>query len=154
MVTVTYYGQPEHILSPPLSMEFSILFHALIAISVQVGGLPSISLSTPRLNICSDLLPVSRLGIIQPMVHPNLLLRPESRAARVQHRALRRPGKVPGLQPPHERAEMGGDRGGHDEPGRRYHYYGFAGLLSVGHEEHAVQAVSGFDPAAREEVEC
>jgi hypothetical protein len=24
----------------------------------------------------------------------------------------------------------------------------------VGHEEHAVQAVSGFDPAAREEVEC
>ncbi|KAJ7812011.1 hypothetical protein B0H14DRAFT_1463542 [Mycena olivaceomarginata] len=35
MVTVTYYGQPEHILSPPLSMEFSILFHALIAISVQ-----------------------------------------------------------------------------------------------------------------------
>jgi hypothetical protein len=47
MVTVTYFGQPEHILSPPLSMEFSILFHALIAISVQVGAFPSVSLSTP-----------------------------------------------------------------------------------------------------------
>ncbi|KAF7356263.1 Saposin B-type domain-containing protein [Mycena venus] len=35
LVTVTFYGRPEHILSPPLSMVFVILLHAFIAIGVQ-----------------------------------------------------------------------------------------------------------------------
>ncbi|KAJ6581974.1 hypothetical protein B0H19DRAFT_1252128 [Mycena capillaripes] len=35
LITVTFYGKPQHILSPPLSMTFATLFHALIAIGVQ-----------------------------------------------------------------------------------------------------------------------
>ncbi|KAJ7250498.1 hypothetical protein B0H12DRAFT_663280 [Mycena haematopus] len=34
-VSVTFYGQPQHILRPPLSLVFAILFHAFIAIGVQ-----------------------------------------------------------------------------------------------------------------------
>ncbi|KAK7008251.1 Saposin B-type domain-containing protein [Favolaschia claudopus] len=35
VITVTFYGRPQHILAPPLSMVFPIFFNALIAISVQ-----------------------------------------------------------------------------------------------------------------------
>ncbi|KAJ6480432.1 hypothetical protein C8R45DRAFT_1155505 [Mycena sanguinolenta] len=35
LVTVTFYGQPEHIFAPPVSMVFPIFFNALIAIGVQ-----------------------------------------------------------------------------------------------------------------------
>ncbi|KAJ7631422.1 hypothetical protein DFH06DRAFT_1439272 [Mycena polygramma] len=34
-ITVTFYGKPQHIISPPLSMTFPILFHAFIAMAVQ-----------------------------------------------------------------------------------------------------------------------
>ncbi|KAJ7315702.1 hypothetical protein DFH08DRAFT_1086769, partial [Mycena albidolilacea] len=34
-VTITFYGQIEHWLSPPLSLVFPILFHACIALAVQ-----------------------------------------------------------------------------------------------------------------------
>ncbi|KAJ7680762.1 hypothetical protein DFH06DRAFT_1315505 [Mycena polygramma] len=34
-ITVTFYGQPQHIFSPPISLVFPILFNALIAIGVQ-----------------------------------------------------------------------------------------------------------------------
>ncbi|KAF7378187.1 Saposin B-type domain-containing protein [Mycena sanguinolenta] len=35
LVTVSFYGQPEHIFAPPISMVFPIFFNALIAIGVQ-----------------------------------------------------------------------------------------------------------------------
>ncbi|KAJ7812005.1 hypothetical protein B0H14DRAFT_3150514 [Mycena olivaceomarginata] len=35
IITVTFYGQPQHILAPPLSLVFPIFFNALIAIAVQ-----------------------------------------------------------------------------------------------------------------------
>ncbi|KAJ6577665.1 hypothetical protein B0H19DRAFT_1062254 [Mycena capillaripes] len=34
-ITVTFYGKPQHILSPPISMVYPILFHAFIAMAVQ-----------------------------------------------------------------------------------------------------------------------
>ncbi|KAJ6462353.1 hypothetical protein C8R47DRAFT_1158378 [Mycena vitilis] len=34
-ITVTFYGKPQHIFAPPLSLVFPIFFHALIAIAVQ-----------------------------------------------------------------------------------------------------------------------
>ncbi|KAF7356269.1 Saposin B-type domain-containing protein [Mycena venus] len=35
IITVTFYGKPQHILEPPLSLVFPIFFNALIAIAVQ-----------------------------------------------------------------------------------------------------------------------
>ncbi|KAJ7474728.1 hypothetical protein FB451DRAFT_1397611 [Mycena latifolia] len=34
-ITVTFYGKPQHILDPPSSLVYPILFHAIIAIAVQ-----------------------------------------------------------------------------------------------------------------------
>jgi hypothetical protein len=46
IITVTFYGQPQHILAPPLSLVFPIFFNALIAIAVQVLPHPLLDLST------------------------------------------------------------------------------------------------------------
>jgi hypothetical protein len=35
-VTVTFYGQPQHIFEPPLTLVLPVLFHGLIALAVQV----------------------------------------------------------------------------------------------------------------------
>ncbi|KAJ7451391.1 hypothetical protein FB451DRAFT_1374420 [Mycena latifolia] len=34
-ITVTFYGQPQHILDPPSSLVYPVLFHAIIALTVQ-----------------------------------------------------------------------------------------------------------------------